>query len=31
MLQRVRAVLDVRDKKSEADAVGPPEQALATY
>ena len=31
MLQRVRAMLDVRDKKSEADAVGPPEQALATY
>ena len=31
MLKRVRAVLDVGDKKSEADADGPSEQALATY
>ncbi|MDA1089699.1 MAG: penicillin-binding protein 2 [Proteobacteria bacterium] len=31
MLKRVRAVLDVGDKKSKADADGPSERALATY
>jgi membrane peptidoglycan carboxypeptidase len=31
MLERVRAVLGWREENSEADAPGPPEQALATY
>jgi cell division protein FtsI (penicillin-binding protein 3) len=31
LLKRVRAVLEMRGNNSEADAVGPPEQALATY
>jgi len=31
LLKQVRAVLQVRDKQNEADAVGPAEQALATY